>query len=454
MVAGRQVRQGEPGSPPLQQLPGDFIMKQLSTAVLALAILLGTTNLAFGWGNATHTYYAKQLGVQFGPQNVNEMYGAVLVDEFNLILNVPGQVMYDLSHHYPMAMVAAAQHCDEKSAAFGFASHNDSWGADYTAHHHAITAGDTGYAIIKGDQLAPTIAPILIQILTSANPPVPEPLAEALAYGLAPALGHDLSETAVDLMIKRREDPLVGFQMVLAAQLRSREIPALLCNAYAQTLSDYAGISLDSARSFIVATEGAYRQQMLQYGAAFTLPENRTIQALAQMNAMTAEGYLEFFAADAGFPTDVTVTAAIAEPMIRAAMAAVQTDYRREVMATLAQVGHELQEHGVRSCRRFGKEDGEETASLNVPDKFELRSNYPNPFNPTTNISYQLPADAHVTLKVYNMIGQEVATLVDGMETAGYKSVTFNADGLASGMYLCRIQAGNFTATQKMQLLK
>jgi len=82
-----------------------------------------------------------------------------------------------------------------------------------------------------------------------------------------------------------------------------------------------------------------------------------------------------------------------------------------------------------------------------------LEQNYPNPFNPSTTISYQLPTRGYVTLKVYNLLGQEVATLVNGIEEPGYKSVEFNAGKLASGVYLYRITAGDFIQTRKLLLL-
>jgi flagellar hook assembly protein FlgD len=73
------------------------------------------------------------------------------------------------------------------------------------------------------------------------------------------------------------------------------------------------------------------------------------------------------------------------------------------------------------------------------PNKFELFQNYPNPFNPTTTICYQLTKDSRVTLKVYNLLGQEVATLVDEQKQAGYHQEVFDATRFASGMYIYRI---------------
>lgn len=88
------------------------------------------------------------------------------------------------------------------------------------------------------------------------------------------------------------------------------------------------------------------------------------------------------------------------------------------------------------------------------PKDFSLGQNYPNPFNPVTLIKYGLPVDEYVTLKVYNALGQIVANLVDGMESAGFKSVEFNAARLPSGIYFYRLQAGSFTEIRKMALMK
>ena len=92
--------------------------------------------------------------------------------------------------------------------------------------------------------------------------------------------------------------------------------------------------------------------------------------------------------------------------------------------------------------------------SDDVPIRFDLGQNYPNPFNPSTTIEYDLPTQSHVELRVFNMLGQEVAVLVDEFQPAGYKSVEFKAEGLPSGVYLYRLTAGGFVATKKLVLLK
>ncbi len=94
------------------------------------------------------------------------------------------------------------------------------------------------------------------------------------------------------------------------------------------------------------------------------------------------------------------------------------------------------------------------TIRFNVARAFELAQNYPNPFNPTTTIRYQIPTAETVSLKVYDVLGKEVATLVNGRQEAGSYTVPFNAARLASGVYFYRLQAGGFVETKKMLLVK
>jgi len=92
--------------------------------------------------------------------------------------------------------------------------------------------------------------------------------------------------------------------------------------------------------------------------------------------------------------------------------------------------------------------------NVRPPQSYKLLQNYPNPFNPTTTIRYQLPAAAHVTLKVFDVLGREVATLVDRRVSAGGHQVHFDASKLSSGVYLYQIKAADFVQIRKMTLIK
>jgi hypothetical protein len=92
--------------------------------------------------------------------------------------------------------------------------------------------------------------------------------------------------------------------------------------------------------------------------------------------------------------------------------------------------------------------------SYTGPKEFKLEQNFPNPFNPTTRIQYQVSGIAEVTLKVYDILGSEVVTLVNEEQQPGYYEVQFNASNFASGMYVYRLTAGNFISTKKMMVLK
>lgn len=89
-----------------------------------------------------------------------------------------------------------------------------------------------------------------------------------------------------------------------------------------------------------------------------------------------------------------------------------------------------------------------------LPEVYELSQNYPNPFNPTTTIKFQLPSSGVVTLKIYDILGREVTTLVDEFKTEGTYEANFNALSLASGVYLYRINVNDYVDVKKMMLLK
>jgi len=97
---------------------------------------------------------------------------------------------------------------------------------------------------------------------------------------------------------------------------------------------------------------------------------------------------------------------------------------------------------------------GVSSIGVEVPESFLLKQNYPNPFNPTTNINFSIPKSGLVSLKVYDMVGKEVATLINEVKNAGNYLVGFNAANLPSGAYFYRLESGSFVETKKMLLIK
>ncbi len=90
----------------------------------------------------------------------------------------------------------------------------------------------------------------------------------------------------------------------------------------------------------------------------------------------------------------------------------------------------------------------------NLPVQFNLDQNYPNPFNPSTRISFSIPEKSFTTLKIYDILGNEIATLLNEEKPAGYYELQFDASKLSSGVYLYKLQSNGFVQTKKMILLK
>jgi hypothetical protein len=95
-----------------------------------------------------------------------------------------------------------------------------------------------------------------------------------------------------------------------------------------------------------------------------------------------------------------------------------------------------------------------ESHKKRIPSAFSISQNYPNPFNPSTRIQYSVNSTQKVTLKVYGVLGNEIATLVNKEKPSGNYEVEFDATGLPSGVYFYQIQAGDFIKTKKMLLLR
>jgi hypothetical protein len=122
----------------------------------------------------------------------------------------------------------------------------------------------------------------------------------------------------------------------------------------------------------------------------------------------------------------------------------------------------EQYDDGTTSVLNYAKIDGEtygtlvfvEDESLLIPSEFNLSQNYPNPFNPSTIIAYSIPQRSNVSLKIYDVLGKEIATLIDEQKEMGLYEIKFDASKLSSGVYIYSIQAGDYLESRKMMLMK
>ncbi|MDI6767009.1 MAG: T9SS type A sorting domain-containing protein, partial [Bacteroidota bacterium] len=113
-----------------------------------------------------------------------------------------------------------------------------------------------------------------------------------------------------------------------------------------------------------------------------------------------------------------------------------------------------IRDYGITSLDSQKTQSQVDIEEIDIPSKFELKQNYPNPFNPLTIINYQLPIDNWVTLKVYDVLGREIATLIDEFQVSGFKSVKFDASKISSGIYFCRLTCGKFSDIKKIHVTK
>ncbi len=173
----------------------------------------------------------------------------------------------------------------------------------------------------------------------------------------------------------------------------------------------------------------------LKYGTGGTLEYSGT-------TAQTTSDF-EFPAADTVRPTNLTITNPVGVTL-----------HASRAITGVYTTNDKLNLNG--KTFTFGSKVllGVTKTSVELPAGFALSQNYPNPFNPSTKISYQLPVSNHATLKVFDAIGREVATLVNEMQEAGTYAVQFNAAGLSSGIYFYTLRAGNFVENKKMFLIK
>jgi len=321
-----------------------LILKLTLGSVIAIFAVSVFSTPVFAWGSATHTYLAKKLGNKYGIMNLQEMYGSVLPDMFNLMFGYTHQEYLWTETHYEFTkVVEKAKFGRRKAFAYGFASHNEAWGADYTAHIEALTigSGDKGYVIIKKEILAPFLEPQIKAFLDGNGIPYPPKLLEELALSFA----DSGIETAVDLLVSQNEDKAVGYRMLISAKYRSLFVPFLLSGAYAKDFAQEAEITPLEAIIIITKAEKEFRKYMELYGGILT--QENAIDLMAEQGAELAEMKLE-----KEYGITVDVPAELMKECLVGAITVVKGDYSSELAATLEYVDEQLKDHGVKTYSR------------------------------------------------------------------------------------------------------
>jgi hypothetical protein len=307
---------------------------------LVLAVLmLGWSVPAplYGFGPATHAYIAREVGDQQGPACLPEIYGAVLPDVFNTIFGDTYQTELATQTHLEfMKLIEQAQSGSDKALAFGFAGHNELWGADWTAHISSTADPNNGYVTAKADELAAILEPqVRLFLLFSGVPNSNTVVKEVL-----PLVAHSAIETAIDLLVAQNEDPDIGQRLVWAARTQGWSAPLLLSKAYAVDLATAAGTTEAVAAPLIIAAESEFRHEIESYGAA--LSQEDAVDALTQQGAELAKLLL---AAEQGITLDIP--ADLMKEIVDAALDVVKDDYAAELATTVTRVRQELESHGI-----------------------------------------------------------------------------------------------------------
>ncbi len=255
----------------------------MASGIIFLVLVFFSSN-AFPWGSATHAYIDDHLSKKWGFKNMNEIYGGMAPDIFNYMFNYPDYMgyLYSQTHNEFLRVWDEAKSRQGKALAYGFASHNDVWGADFTAHHSGRTFGQNeGYIIAKA------------YILKAKLEQIPEYAALQLPDDIALEISHNLVEAGADILVKRkRMDLFIGQKIITSAILRSPEFPFLLVNAYAKEFSKYARISYLEAARLITSAEREFRKTTILYGQALTQDEATAIQLISEQMAGLAEAFL------------------------------------------------------------------------------------------------------------------------------------------------------------------
>jgi hypothetical protein len=233
----------------------------------------------------------------------------------------------------------AASRTTEKALAYGFASHNEVWGADYTAHIRRLTPG-MGIVYINEKALMLLDAPV--DPTQQGSPTFGQVFTViGLNFDQQLAVAHVITEYAIDIVLSNDVDPMLGLKLQVAAHSKRKNFPTLLVEAYAE---DYAGvcpgIDFEAAASIITRAEAEYRRNMIAYGRILSKPEPMAVELVAEQIVSLAQAFLG---------EDVTIPEGAEEIVVSGIYNSMVIcgDYLTEITATIDFVGDNLNAHDV-----------------------------------------------------------------------------------------------------------
>ncbi len=315
-------------------------------ALVLITILLSVlffSESAFSWGGAVHAYLAEQYSAKNKLTAGNQIYGGFTPDIFNFRFDAPAYMAYlfNQTHNNTMRVWDAAQSGPEKALALGFVSHNEVWGADFTAHRSGITFGQQGSIPGKPGEGGYIIAKAYILKAILEQDPAYSALQLPEAVSLEVA--HNLIEYGVDILMKNL-DPGIGLTLTDAAFQPNPAIPLLLQKAYAADFADHFGIRFVDAFMFIRSSETEFRTMMAHYGQALMRDDATSILLLSGQLAELATQFLASY----GYvlPPGVDI-APLLQSGIMLSMMLCANDFAAEVLATADFVDQQLDLNGI-----------------------------------------------------------------------------------------------------------
>jgi len=291
---------------------------------------------AFSWQFATHAYIADHIGSERRLDNNNEIYGAIVPDVFNYLFDDPQALNFWAyeTHANFLKVWDSARGRLQPPLAYGFVSHGI---ADLRTHDQAC-----GYAIIKAAEiLSRPLPPELAGPIEELKLHVPD---ERILIEMF----HVVVENAVDILLKRNDDPFIGQKVASAAILRSHQLPLLLEKAYASDFASTFRISPLEAFKFIHFGEKEFRKSIIFYGQILMQDERTAIRLISEQTADAAVSYLGLYGIDlAGLFENEEEIIDLIVGLTNVAISICENDYEDEIEATIDFVNHQLKVNGI-----------------------------------------------------------------------------------------------------------